>query len=304
MKAKLSNLFMKIILLVVYINSTLNYCSDRTKPILLEDNTCVMKYCTEEEFSTEKCIKDNNIIKTQWLNNIIKLGDKKTRFSKIAKYSNGDIVAIAKNEDYPNSYFYGLKENGRPLFFRDGKESPYNKLNNTSSNNNPYPYNNNMNIWKVYNYYKQSEEGEILAVKIGTDNEEYIINFQRLDCNYELYDFDNNNIYNAQSFLIFRISDPPQTMNYINYKIGSIRGSLFNLKDSQNFIYAGIFRKYNYNYNYNTNNNNNEFNYYGFNYSNYFNSYNNYNFNNYLILYKMLLTTKDQINFVNFSVVN
>ena len=297
MKAKLSNLFMKIILLVVYINSTLNYCSDRTKPILLEDNTCVMKYCTEEEFSTEKCIKDNNIIKTQWLNNIIKFGDKKTRFSKIAKYSNGDTVAIAKNEDYPNSYFYGLKENGRPLFFRDGKESPYNKLNNTSSNNNPY--NNNMNMWNMYNYYKQSEEGEILVVKIGNDDEEFIINFQRLDCNYELYDFDNNYIYNAQSSLIFGIYDPPQSLNYINYKIGSIHGSLFNLKDSQNFIYAGIFRKYNYNYNYNTNNNNNEFNYYGFNYSNYFNSYNNYNFNNYLILYKMLLTTKDQINFVN-----
>ena len=251
-----------------------------------------MKYCTEEEFSTGKCIKDNNIIKTQWLNNIIKFGDK-TRFSKMAKYSNGDIVAIAKAEDYPNSYFYGLKENGRPLFFIGGKENPYNKLNSTSSNYNPFQYSNNMYNWNNYNNYnKQSEEGEILAIKIGADkigadNEEYIINFQRLDCNYELYDFDNNYIYNAQSSLIFGIYDPPKTLNYINYIIGSIRGSLFNLKNSQNFIYAGIFRKYNYNYN----TNNNEFNYYNF----------NYNYNNYLILYKMLLTTKDQINNYNYN---
>ena len=208
--------------------------------------------------------------KRNTFNNIIKFGDEKSRFTRITKYSNDDIVAIAKTEEnYPITYFYGLKENGRPLFFKDNKENPYKQLNSTSYSYNSLEYDNNNN------YNQQSEEGEILAAKIGTDEEEYILNVQRLDCNYELYDFNNDFIYNTQSSQIFRIYDN-QIVDYINYRIESIRGTVFNLKNSQNFIYAGIFRKHN---DYNSNDNS----------------------NNYLILYKMLLTSKDQINDYNFN---
>ena len=172
-----------------------------------------MKYCTEEEFSNGKCMIDNNIIETQWLNNIITFGEEKSRFSRISKYSNDDVVAMAKTEEnYPITYFYGLKENGRPLFFKDNKENSYKKLNGTS-----YSYN-SLQLDSNNNYKKQSEEGETCVVQIGTD-EEYIINVQRLDCNYELYDFVNNYVYNTQSSQIFNIKD-----NQI-LRIGSIRGS-------------------------------------------------------------------------------
>ena len=59
--------------------------------------------------------------------------------------------------------------------------------------------------------------------------------------------------------------------------------SIFTLKNSQNYIYAGIFRKYSSSYD--TNNN----------------DYNSNNANNYLILYKMVLTSKDQINDYNLN---
>ena len=62
-KAKkiLSNFMIKIIFLFLLIDICSNYCNDVSKPILLPaDNTCVMKYCTEEEFINKICIKDNN----------------------------------------------------------------------------------------------------------------------------------------------------------------------------------------------------------------------------------------------------
>jgi hypothetical protein len=66
-----------------------------------------MKFCTEEEFDNNVCVKDNEIIRVQWLNNIIKLGPIKYRNSKLAKFQDGSI-AIFTGEKKKNSYFSHL----------------------------------------------------------------------------------------------------------------------------------------------------------------------------------------------------
>ena len=224
-KNKYSNFLIKMIFLLLLIDICSNYCDDISKPILLSgDNTCVMKYCSEEEFKNKICIKDNNIIRNQWLNNIITFGDKNSTFSKIAKYTSGDIVAVSNNKfGYDGiSYFYGLKENGRPLFVKENKENPYKSL---------------IFDGQLFYYELKNDEGEILVIKIESSNKEYIINIQREYLYMELYDFEDEYIHYVVSYFIFSSDEEV-------YSIYSYRGSLFNIKDSNYFMYAGIFVKY------------------------------------------------------------
>ena len=77
MKKKIQKSFslFQLIVIILSIVSSLNYCNDVKKPILLSStNTCVLQYCTLQEYDNNICIKDNKIIKTQWLNNIIRFG--------------------------------------------------------------------------------------------------------------------------------------------------------------------------------------------------------------------------------------
>ena len=216
--------FIKIILFFILIYTSLNECNDITKPIFyVGDNACVMKYCTEEQFENKICIKDNNIIRNQWLNNIIKITDENSTFSQIAKYSNGDIVAFSSNKGKNGiSYFYGLKENGRPLFINNYQENPYKTL----------KVNSDKEI--------QNDEGEILVVKTESTNEEYIINIQRSEYYIELYDFENESIYFQETYYLFTVAISSNEF----YVINSIRGSFLNLKNSNYYIYAGIFDNY------------------------------------------------------------
>ena len=57
------------------------------------------------------------IIKTQWFNNIIRIGDKDFRYVNFANYSNGDI--IVETTSCPGNskrMLYGIKSNGRPYY--------------------------------------------------------------------------------------------------------------------------------------------------------------------------------------------
>ena len=66
---------------------------DRSTPIRTTDGSCVLRFCTEEEFNNEVCTIDNQIAKTQYLNNIILLDEPQSYVSNIdiTKYSNGDL---------------------------------------------------------------------------------------------------------------------------------------------------------------------------------------------------------------------
>ena len=76
-----------------------NEC-DRSFPIKTSDGSCVLRFCTEEEFNNKDCILDNQIVKTQYLNNIIIVGDPDSSDCPdplITKYSNEDIVLLISN---------------------------------------------------------------------------------------------------------------------------------------------------------------------------------------------------------------
>ena len=167
----------------------------------------------------------NNKTTAQLIDKIIEIGEENCRFTKISKYSNGDmIVSTYANQRFSFFYhFYGLKENGRPLFIKDGKETPFNYINFEAQS-------------FLYNMYNDGEAG---IIKTSTTKEEYLISFGRLSTYTQLYDFENQNI-------IYK-----QTMNLFNLNlIYNIRGSLFSLKDTNNYLYAGIVISNNINWPY------------------------------------------------------
>ena len=99
---------------------TFNLECNRTTPILKNGN-CELIFCSEEEFKNEECIINNQIIKTQWLTNIIWIGEQNSRFINFANYSNGDIVVETSSDPGNNKrFFYGLKADGNYLFDEDG----------------------------------------------------------------------------------------------------------------------------------------------------------------------------------------
>ena len=217
-KNKALLILINLLIIMIIIGLCLNLCDDRLTPILLtSNNSCVLKYCEEKDFKNNICIKDNDIIRKQWLNNIITFGPTDCRFSKIAKYSNGDILAltIIDTEYTYFPYFYGLKNNGRPLFIKNNTENPYYPLNDEINENDYIPF-----------YYY---EGEVLIIKIGENLEEYLLNINCYYSEIELYDFKENSFY-------FKVINDKYSYGY-NY-----RGPFFNLKDSNNFFYGGIYR--------------------------------------------------------------
>ena len=119
-----------IIYFLLVFHFVLNECN-RNTPIRLNNDSCVMKYCTKEEYESKECILDNSIIKTQFPNNLIIFGDFSFRYLNFLQFSNGDM--ILETSPYPidpsnnKRIFYGLKNNGRYYFKTNdsNEETPF-----------------------------------------------------------------------------------------------------------------------------------------------------------------------------------
>ena len=101
------NFFIIILCVCLLIAPAKNEC-ERNAPISLLDGTCKLIYCSDEEYEDNTCTVSNQIIKTQWLSNIIKIGDRDFRYVNFATYSNGDM--LVETTAYPGNkfrYFFG-----------------------------------------------------------------------------------------------------------------------------------------------------------------------------------------------------
>ena len=113
--------FLSFHLLILFSQQT-DECPKET-PIEYQ-NSCHLKYCTKSDYLNNNCIISNNIIKTQWLNNIILVGDKSYIYiNTLITYNNELIVSTypfninKTNEIYKKRKFFGIKSNGRGMFY-------------------------------------------------------------------------------------------------------------------------------------------------------------------------------------------
>ena len=199
-------------------------CSKDT-PIKYQ-NKCSLKYCTESEFINGNCVVNNNIIRTQWLNNIILIGDISYKYSyPYFDLDNNLIIATYPYDDneeseiYRSRIFYGIQTNGRPLF--------YNKKTGFQSK-------------KIYNlsYILPKKISKAISIKAFTiENENNFYNYTFLigtsDEYTELFKFDNTyfkrgginsffgDILSSKRFYIETSNNKNETLlAYIGYKSG------------------------------------------------------------------------------------
>ena len=165
-----------ILLLFPHIIKSEDIQCPRDKPIFKSGN-CVLDYCAD----SSECKVTNPIIKTQWLNNIRKIGDSTYKYISFASFSNGDmIIETTCHPKLAKRMFYGIKANGRPYFTtKDPKneETPY--------------YSKDSNA--LYGQF----EFESLVIKKSLD-EEYFLSVSRGECNAEIFDFEKDIMYTKE----------------------------------------------------------------------------------------------------------
>ena len=211
-----NNISLKFLFLLLLIKPTINEC-DKTTPIL-KNNSCTLEYCSRDNIKNNICSINNTIVKTQWLNDIKWIGDKFFRYVNLATYSNGDlIVETSSSNGSAKRMFYGIKQDGSPLFTFDGKRTKNITLEVDTQSGNT----------RNARYYS-----EFFIAKInGGDNngKEYLISVSTGNGYAELYDFDDNNkIYQKSS------------TSFLKFQNDGLRGSSFNYISSDN-TYHSLF---------------------------------------------------------------
>ena len=197
-----------------------------------KDNECLLIYCTDSEFENKKCIKNNDIINIQWLNNIILISENPSSYVNSLINSNGDLIIISNkyssettNEYFKERVFYGLSSNGHPLFFDFEKNTFISKK----------------FLYSDTPLYKNNFEVSNIII----DNEEYYLSFCP-NGSVELYDLKGDKIYykpidsflngkgfSNSRFFLKKISNENEILlgfneefskriYYINFKINSI----------------------------------------------------------------------------------
>ena len=117
---------LSLIILFYIIKTEITECS-KEQPILISGQF-KLEYCSKEQFDLKQCIINNNIIKTQWINDLIIFGDNSYRYLSYETFSNDGVVV--ESACYPfqqKRMFYGLKNDGRPFFVNktNNKETPF-----------------------------------------------------------------------------------------------------------------------------------------------------------------------------------
>ena len=226
------NLLIQTLLILIKIQSIITDCPRETP--IYTSNACGLKYCQQSDFLSGKCTIKNEIVKKQWLNNIIVIGDIYFRYINFGLYENGDLV-IATTQ-FPGTItriFYGIKYNGRPLFTENNNETSHLYINITEDD--------------IGNL-----EGVSQVIKTSTDGKEYFLYISKLENFAEMFDLENGNVYKAFVYEFCGVADVESLRhtfipitnidnnNYYYYIFGFV-GILYEYDGIKKYIF---FRKY------------------------------------------------------------
>ena len=99
---------------------------------ILKNGNCDLTYCSEKEYSSGVCTISNDIIKTQWINNLRIFKDyNRMRYNNLAVNSKGDLVLEISTQESNYKgirFFYGIKKDGSYLFKNENNESAPTKI--------------------------------------------------------------------------------------------------------------------------------------------------------------------------------
>ena len=241
-----SKILMEIYFFYLTIKLSIQLECDKSTPIKKKDNKCYLVYCEKEEFDNGTCTIDNTIIKTQWLNDIIKVGGISYRYVNLALSSKNDLfLQTTANPNKNENCFFGIKSNGRPYFNSVGGSTSI--------------------IYIKYNIssLKSRSRGQAINVLLNDvdDNDsnnnknEYLMSIGKDDNNVELFDLDLKQLRSySPSRLIFKSTIRSKIFSLINYKENNKNSYILTFigrHDDNNLYY--IFQKYEFKLNNETN---------------------------------------------------
>ena len=194
---------------------------ERETPIKV-GTECLSRNCSKLQFETGECKISNSIIKTQWLNNIILLGEKDFRYVNFMTSSEGKMILYTSA--YPHNVdriFFGIGSKGEPLFKNSNGNETY-IIKKTAKTN----------------YRYESDIGPLKITGDSNENKEYLISFPKSGAYTEIFDFDNyeNDIIEIEN------------TNTINISSESYLGCIFSLNEEErnSYVYGGIIRNSTY----------------------------------------------------------
>ena len=121
------NLFLLKIIIFIQIIKFCELSCDRVTPYL-KGGICTNN-CSYKEMNNDKCKVDNEIIKSQWINNIIYIGTDGWIYINMVTTGKNDLIAIVSK--YPSineRIIYGLTKEGRGYFIENNQESAFHKM--------------------------------------------------------------------------------------------------------------------------------------------------------------------------------
>ena len=196
--------FLLMILFIFIINLSLLNCDCQVDTPILKNSICQLIYCSEEDFKNGICLIKNEIIETQWLNNIILFKDQKFRFCNFAINSKGDLIEeLSPEEANGIRLFYGLKKDG--TFYFNNSYICTKIL----SNENEHPV-------------RYESENIFVSLNDTNKNNDYLISISLYLGGTELFDFEEN----IESFI--------STCDFTGYNIYSTRNQIIELINDNN----------------------------------------------------------------------
>ena len=113
-------LYFKILKISLFFNlmiySITNECPKESPIIKNNDNNCTSIYCSELQFNSGECKINNRIVKTQWLNNIIKFENTNGDINLIKNYNEEKIIFSTTLSNKKERIIFALDFNQNYIF--------------------------------------------------------------------------------------------------------------------------------------------------------------------------------------------
>ena len=208
---KFSNNYLFLLRCIIFFfnmkNCLLSICNENS-PIRKNEAECV-ESCTANEFTSGACVIENEKIKTQKITDRVVYSASSIHYAAGATTPHGNLICSSSYyQTYTQKYYYGLKQNGRPLFIENSKET----------------------FFSITDSDKVRCEGTIYAINInGIKDKEYIVGFGNNAVNFEIYDF----ISNEQIIIYKQLGTTFFGTGYNSFQ----RSSIFKLNNSDQDYY-------------------------------------------------------------------
>ena len=232
-------IFLQIIMLfqIIIPSISLSECDYYTPIKRKGSEDCIEGNCTPEEFENNICTIENQIVKTQWINNIIYIEDSVDfRYVDISTSQNGNLILLttAITQDYmPNRIIYKLDKFGSGCFLDE--VIPYYKymlsdydfyqvtIFSTKSNENFFISLSNQSYFELYNL----EDSLVISKFIGNFKiSSYIGTFVDLDDDFYVLGFIKKNSIGENYFSIYKCNSTSLELSYQSFKYNNIIDNL------------------------------------------------------------------------------